>query len=126
MGNSGSIAVHFSAIFHSFLVFSIKFMNIQIVFLLTTTIYGKSIMSEHHCDIKFCTLGQLSSEIRVILQVYPLDSFRNISLISNVFIKIHEYSNKFVFISAQKVRILCHSITLISSFSTLGQLSTEI
>ena len=29
-------------------------------------------MSEHYCDIKFGTLGQLSSEIIVILQVYPL------------------------------------------------------
>ena len=92
MGNLGSMALHFSAIFHSFLMFSLKFMNIQIVFPLTTTIYGKITMSEHHYDIKFGTLGQLSSKIKVILQVYPLDSFRNISLISNVFIKIHEYS----------------------------------
>ena len=80
-------------------------------------------MSEHYCDIKFSTLGQMSTEIYVILHV---DIFRNISLISNVFIEIHEYSNKFVFISAHKVRVLCRSITLISSFSTLGQLSTEI
>ena len=60
------------------------------------------------------------------MQVYPLDIFRNISLMSNVFIEIHEYSNKFVFISAHKVRVLCRSITLISSFSTLRQLSTEM
>ena len=29
-------------------------------------------MSKHYCDSKFGTLGQLLSEIRVILQVYPL------------------------------------------------------
>ena len=59
-------------------------------------------------------------------QVCPLVLFRNILLISNVFINIHEYSNKFVFISADKVRVLCRGFTLISSFSTLRQLSTEI
>ena len=77
-------------------------------------------MSEHYFDIKFCTPGQLSIQIRVILQVYPLDIFVNISLISNVFIEIHEYSNQFVFISAHKVRVLCRSITLISSLVLLG------
>ena len=70
-------------------------------------------MSEHYCDIKFGTPGPLLIEILVILQVYPLAIFRNISLISNVFIEIHKYSNKFVFISAYKVRVLCRSITLI-------------
>ena len=87
-------------------------------------------MSEHYCDTKFGTLGQLSIEIRVILQVYPLDIFLQYFIIFQiVFIQIHEYLNKFVFISAHKVRVLCHTITLISSFSTvttLGQLSTEI
>ena len=29
-------------------------------------------MSELYCDVKFGSLGQLSSEICVILQVYPL------------------------------------------------------
>ena len=36
MGKLGSISLHFSAIFHSFLMFLLKFMNIQIIFLLTT------------------------------------------------------------------------------------------
>ena len=82
-------------------------------------------MSEHYCDVKFGTLGKPSTYILVILQVYPIDLFRNISFISDVFIKIHEYSNNF-FIPAHEVRVLCRSIILISSFSTLGQLSTEI
>ena len=42
------------------------------------------------------------------------------SFVSNVFIKNHEYSNKFVFISAHKVRFLCSSITLISSLLLKG------
>ena len=36
MGNLVSISLHFSDIFHSFLMFSLIFMNIQIIFLLTT------------------------------------------------------------------------------------------
>ena len=36
MGNLGSISLNCSVIFHSFLMFSLKFMNIQIIFLLTT------------------------------------------------------------------------------------------
>ena len=39
------------------------------------------------------------------------------SLVSNVFIKINDYSNTFVFIPAHKVRVLCSSITLISSLN---------
>ena len=42
---------------------------------------------------------------------YPL-IFHNFSLIDNGFIKIHEYSNKIVFISVHKVRELCLSMTL--------------
>ena len=56
----------------------------------------------------------------------PLDFSAIGSLVSSVFIKVHEYSNKFVFISAHKVRVLCCSITLISRAATLGQLATEI
>ena len=37
------------------------------------------------------------------------------SLVSNVFIKIHEYTNKFVFISAHTIRVLCCIITLLSN-----------
>ena len=54
-------------------------------------------MSNHYFDIKFVTLGQLSTEIY------------------NGFIKCHEYSNKFIFISAHIVKVICLSIALISS-----------
>ena len=37
----------------------------------------------------------------------PLGFSEICSLVSNVFIKIHEYSNKFVFISVHMVRVLC-------------------
>ena len=81
-------------------------------------------MSEHHFDIKFGTLGQVRYEL--FCKYTPIDYFRNISFISKVFIQIHDYSNKCVFIYAQNVRVLCRSITLISSFSTVWQFSTEI
>ena len=44
-------------------------------------------MSEHYFDIKFRTLGQLSSKIGVILCVLPLDFAQFFSFISNVFIR---------------------------------------
>ena len=37
----------------------------------------------------------------------------NCSFFSNVFIKIHEYSNKSSFITSHKVRALCLYVTLI-------------
>ena len=43
MGNLESISLHFSEIFHSFLMFSLKFMNIQIIFLLTTNLKIKEL-----------------------------------------------------------------------------------
>ena len=35
-------------------------------------------------------------------------------------INFHEYANDFVFISAQKVRKICHSTTLILNLTLLG------
>ena len=43
----------------------------------------------------------------------PPDFFHNFSLIYNDFIIFHEYSNEFVIISADKVRVLCRSINLV-------------
>ena len=72
-------------------------------------------MSKHYFEIKFFILGQLSTEKSVIVQVLPLDFFHNFSFINNGFIKCHEYSNKFIFVSAHKVKVICLSIALISS-----------
>ena len=71
-------------------------------------------MSKYCFDIKFVTLGQLFSEMSQLVSIIPL-FFHNFSLMYNGFIKIHEYSNKIVFISVHKVRELCLSITLRSS-----------
>ena len=68
-------------------------------------------MSWHYYEIKFSTLEQSVSEIGVILRIF--------SLISNVFMKIYEYSKWIFFITYHKVRVLCHSITLKSSLVPL-------
>ena len=65
-------------------------------------------------------LGQLVSEIGVILQVLLDFCMLSFSFISIVFIKIHEYTNKILFISYHKVRVECLTIMLISSFNNLG------
>ena len=55
----------------------------------------------------------------------PLNFSAMCSLVSLVFIKIHEYSNNFVYISSHKVRALYCSIFDIK-FATLGQISMGI
>ena len=48
-------------------------------------------------------------------QVHPL--LFMILLISNVFIKIHEYANLIICISDQRIKVSCLNIKLISSFN---------
>ena len=72
-------------------------------------------MSWHYFDIKFGTLGQLSSELGVIFCVLPLDFPRFFSFISYVFITIQEKSNKISFVTNHKVKVIYLSIDLISS-----------
>ena len=72
-------------------------------------------MSKQYLEIKFVTLGHLSTEISVFFLSITPWFFSNFSFIYYGYIKCHEYSNKFVFISAHKIRVLCLSIALIPS-----------
>ena len=53
----------------------------------------------------------MSNFVNIALDFPPI-----FSIITNVFIKVHEYSNKIPFISNHKVKVLCLNITLIPSF----------
>ena len=63
--------LEFSAIFHSFLLFSLKFMNIHDNFFHIIP-YGKSTMSKHWIGSRFDTIENIIGETSVILYVHPL------------------------------------------------------
>ena len=53
--------------------------------------------------------------------VHPLN-FYDFSLISNIFINIHEYANLIICISEHWIKVLCLNIQLVSSFKVLDEL----
>ena len=55
------------------------------------------------------------------LQVHPL-SFHDFSLISNIFINIHEYANLIICISEHWMKVLCLNFQLVSSLIVLDEL----
>ena len=54
--------------------------------------FGKNVVSMQWLKIRFGTIGYLTTEIYVILEVHPLDFSAIFPFISSVFIKIYEYS----------------------------------
>ena len=56
-------------------------------------------MSQHKFGTKFCILELFAAEIQVILFINPYNFFCNLSLISHVFMNIHEYTNETICIS---------------------------
>ena len=55
------------------------------------------------------------------LHVHPLN-FHDFSLISNIFINIHEYANMIVCISEHWMQVLCLNIQLVPSLKVLDEL----
>ena len=55
------------------------------------------------------------------LHVYPLN-FHNFSLISNIFINIHEYANLKICISEHWMKVLSLNIQLVLSLKVLNEL----
>ena len=60
--------------------------------------YGKSTMSKHLIGTRFDTLEHMVGEIFVILYVHPLIFLRFFSIITKLFINIHEYANEIILI----------------------------
>ena len=55
------------------------------------------------------------------LHVHPLN-FHDLSLISNIFINIHEYANLIICISEHWMKVLCHNIQLVPSLKVSDEL----
>ena len=87
----------FSAIFHSFLLFPLKFTNIHDKYFFILY-FGKSTMSKHSIGARFDTLEHMVGVIFVILYVHLLIFLRFFSFITKVFNNIHEYANEIIFI----------------------------
>ena len=63
-----------------------------------------------------CCLKAINSREKKLFVSTCLSFCLDCSYFSNDFIKIHEYSNSISFVNSHKVRALCLSITLKSSF----------
>ena len=59
------------------------------------------------------------------LHVYPLN-FHDYSLISNIFINIHEYANLIICISEHWMKVLCLNIQLVTSLKVSDEYAAEI
>ena len=59
------------------------------------------------------------------LHVHDLN-FHNFSLISNIFINIHEYANLIICISEHWMKVLCLNIQLVPSCKVSDEFVTEI
>ena len=55
------------------------------------------------------------------MHVHPLN-FHDFSLISNIFINIHEYANLIIYISEHWMKVLCLNIQLVPSLKVLDEL----
>ena len=60
--------------------------------------HDKSTMSKHCIGTRFNTLEHMVGEPLVILYVHPLIFLRFFSLITKVFINLHDYANEIIFI----------------------------
>ena len=70
-------------------------------------------MSKHRLCTKFDTLGRIAAEILVIFLHTPLNFSEILSLISKVFINIHEYGYWIICISNYQIKLLCPGISLV-------------